>query len=168
MINDVERWLTATFRRQSNQSVQILDINQRLVAEKENQMRKLLIPVIGAAAALGVAAPACAQAWAPPSGNYQPYNPRDHELNFPRAMQARLERIRREIRTMQEQRVLSWREARSLNDRAARIEESIWRASRNGMQPGEARRIEDQIGRLQYRVSREAGDWNNRPGYRRY
>ena len=131
-------------------------------------MRKLIIPVIGAAAALGVAGPVSAQAWAPPSGNYQPYNPRDHELNFPRAMQARLERIRRDIRTMQEQRVLSWREARSLDDRAARIEASIWRDSRNGLQPGEARRIEVQIGRLQYRVSRESADWNNRSEYRRY
>lgn len=131
-------------------------------------MRMLLIPVVGAAAVLGVAAPVSAQAWAPPSGNYQPYNPRDHELNFPRAMQARLERIRRDVRTMQEQRVISWREARSLDDRAARIEEYLWRSSRNGLQPGEARRIEDQIGRLQYRVSRETADWNNGREYRRY
>lgn len=141
-------------------------------------MRKLLIPIVAAASALAVAAPAAAQAWAPPGNNYQQnnynnyrqdnYNPRSHELNFPRAMQARVERIRGEIRSMQERRMLSWREARSLEYQASRIQDRLWRDSRYGMQPDEARRIEAGINRLEYRVSSEANNWNNRRDYRGY
>lgn len=148
-------------------------------------MRKLLIPIVAAASALAVAAPVSAQTWAPPGDSYQRdnyqrdnyqrdnyehdrYNYRSNELNFPRAMQARVERIRGEIRSMQERRILSWREARWLENEAARIQDGIWRDSRNGIQPGEARRIEERINRLEYRVSREANDWNGRPDYRRY
>jgi hypothetical protein len=41
-------------------------------------------------------------------------------------------------------------------------------ASRNGIQPYEARRVENQIRRLEYRIHREATDFNNRPGGRRH
>jgi predicted RNase H-like nuclease (RuvC/YqgF family) len=143
-------------------------------------MRKLLIPIVASASVLTVAAPLSAQTWTPPANSYQHdtyqhdnyqrdrYNYRSNELNFPRAMQARVERIRGEIRSMQERRILSWREARSLENEAARIQDRIWRDSRNGIQPGEARRIEERINRLEYRVSREANDLNTRPDYRRY
>ena len=131
-------------------------------------MRKFLIPIIAAASALAVAGPASAQAWAPRSDNYRHdnYGPGSRELNFPRAMQARVERIRGQIREMQERRVLSWREARSLDYQATRIQQRIWRSTRDGLQPDEARRISYDVSRLEYRVSREARDWNDRPGYR--
>jgi hypothetical protein len=83
-------------------------------------------------------------------------------------MQDRVERIRRDIRAMQERRVLSWRESRSLENEASRVQDRIFRASRNGIQPGEARRLDNDIRRLEYRVSRRANDWNNRSDYRRY
>jgi hypothetical protein len=83
-------------------------------------------------------------------------------------MNRRVERIRADIRQMQSQRILSWQEARSLENQAQRVQQRVFWASRNGIQPGEARRLENDIRRLEYRVSREANDWNNRPGRRRY
>lgn len=137
-------------------------------------MRKFIISVAAAASTLALAAPAAAQ-MAPPPYNYQPYNYQPYNygygfngFNFARSMQGRVERIRGEIRSMEERRALSWRDARSLDNEAGRIQDRIFRASRNGIQPGEARRLENAIARLQYRVSREANDWENRPDYRRY
>ncbi|HVU30153.1 MAG TPA: hypothetical protein VHE36_07115 [Sphingomicrobium sp.] len=133
-------------------------------------MRKFLIPILAAASALAVAAPASAQ-WAPPTYRYQSYNYGHgyNGFNFARAMQARVERLRVDIREMQARRILSWKEARSLENEAGSIQRRIYRASRNGIQPGEARNVENRIQRLEYRISREASDWNGRPGrYGRY
>ena len=132
-------------------------------------MRRFLIPMLSAAAALAVATPASAQ-WSPPVYRYQPYDYgqgfRYHA--FAQSMQVRVQRIRNDIRAMQARRILSWREARDLERQAANLEMRIFRASRNGIQPGEARRLEDQIRNLEIRVQREATDWNNRPNRRRY
>jgi hypothetical protein len=132
-------------------------------------MRRLVIAVVASASALGFAAPAAAQ-WAPPAYNHEPsnYGYGFNGSNFARSMQDRVERIRGNIRAMQERRVLSWREARSLEYEASRVQDRIFRASRNGIQPGEARRLDNDIRRLEYRVSREANDRDNRPDYRRY
>ncbi len=133
-------------------------------------MRKFLVPIVAAASTLAIAAPTSAQAWRPPVYNYQPYNYGrgfvGHE--FARSMQGRVDRIRRDIRQMQYHRILSPREAQSLEWQASNLQGRIYRASRNGIQPGEARRLENQIRRLEYRVSREATDWNRRPGYGHY
>jgi hypothetical protein len=133
-------------------------------------MRKFLIPIVAAASALAVAAPASAQAWSPPVYRYQPYSYGYgfNGINFARSMQARVQRIRNDIRAMQQRRILSYREARSLDNQAERVQRRIFWATRNGIRPGEARGLENQIRNLEYRVSREATDWNNRPGYRRY
>ena len=132
-------------------------------------MRKFLLPIVGAASALAVAVPASAQ-WAPPVYRYQPYaygNAFSYHA-FARAMEVRVQRIRNDIRAMQVRRILSWSEARSLERQAADIQRRIYFASRNGIQPGEARRLENQIRNLEFRVQREARDWNNRPNRRRY
>ena len=133
-------------------------------------MRKFLIPIVAAASALAVAAPASAQ-WAPPVYRYQPYNfgYGFNGINFARSMETRVARIRGDIRAMEARRILSFREARSLDREAANLQRRIFRASRFGINPREAREVENGIRRLEYRVSREANDWNNRPGrYRRY
>ena len=132
-------------------------------------MRRFLIPIIAAASALAVAAPASAQ-WAPPVYRYQPYNYAYgfNGFHFARQMHVRVARIQNDIRMMQARRILSWREARSLQVESYNLQRRIDIASRNGIQPGEARRLERQIRRLEWRVQREATDWNNRPGYRRY
>ena len=133
-------------------------------------MRKLVLSIAAAASALAIAAPASAQ-WAPPVYRYQPYNYGYgfSYHNFARQMENRVQRVRNDIRVMQNRRILSWREARSLEQQAGNLQYRIARASRNGIQPGEARRLENQIRNLEFRVQREARDWNNRPGgYRRY
>jgi septal ring factor EnvC (AmiA/AmiB activator) len=128
-----------------------------------------LIPIISAASAIAVSAPATAQ-WAQPVYHYQPYNyGRAFSYHaFAQSMQERVQRIRTDIRAMQARRILSWGEARSLERQAANLQFRIARASRNGIQPGEARRLENQIRSLEFRVQREATDLNNRPNRRRY
>lgn len=128
-------------------------------------MRKFLIPIVAAASALALAAPASAQ-WAPPVYNYNPYNYSYgfSGINFARAMQSRVERIRGDIRAMEVRRILSFREARNLDYEAANLQRRIFRASRNGISPGEARSLENRIFRLERRVAREARDWDRRPG----
>jgi len=129
-------------------------------------MRKFLISVAAAGSALALAAPASAQ-WAPPAYQYQPYNYGNgfSGHRFARSMETRVQRIRNDIRDMQARRILGWREARQLDNEARQIQRRIFFASRNGIQPGEARNVERQIRRLEYRISREASDWNNRPGH---
>ena len=131
-------------------------------------MRKILVSIAAGAAALGFAAPASAQ-WAPPVYRYAPYN-YGHGYSghaFARSMADRVQRIRGDIRVMESRRILSHREARSLDADARAIQRRIFNASRNGIQPGEARNIENRIRRLEIRVSREANDWNNRAGHHR-
>ena len=132
-------------------------------------MRKLLIPIVAAASALTVAVPASAQC-APPVYRYQPYTygTAFSYHAFAQSMQIRVQRIRTDIRAMQARRILSWSEARSLENQARNIQQRIFFASRNGIQPREARRLENQIRNLEFRVQREARDWNNRPNRRRY
>lgn len=133
-------------------------------------MRKFLIAMVVAGSALAMAAPASAQ-WAPPVYNYNPYNYGYgfNAFNFARSMQSRVERIRVDIRAMEARRILSFREARNLDYEANNLQRRIFRASRNGISPGEARTLENRIFRLERRVAREASDWDRRPGrYRRY
>lgn len=129
-------------------------------------MRKFLIPIVAAASALTIAAPASAQ-WAPPVYRYQPYSYGYgfSGIRFAQAMEARVARIRHDIRAMEIRRILSPWEARSLDNQARNLQRRIWRASHNGIQPGEARRLENRIRNLEFRVQREATDWNNRPGH---
>jgi hypothetical protein len=136
-------------------------------------MRKFLIPIMAAASAVAVAAPATAQyvQWRPPVYQYNPYNYGTgfRLTNYVREMQARVERVRSDIRVMQQRRVLSWNEARGLDNQARRLQRRIFMASRNGMGPGEARSLENQIFNLQRRVAQEANDWDRRFGrHRRY
>jgi hypothetical protein len=131
-------------------------------------MRKFLIPIAAAASTLAIAAPAAAQ-WAPPVYNYQPYNyGRGYNgFNFARSMETRVQRLRVDIRNLQARRILGRGEARSLEVQARNLQRRIYMASRNGIQPYEARQVENQIRRLEYRIHREATDYNNRPGGRR-
>jgi hypothetical protein len=135
-------------------------------------MRKLMISIAAAASAVAFAAPASAQAygnagpWTAPVYNYQPYNYGYgfNSFRFVREMDNRVQRIRGDIRAMTERRILSFREARSLDKEARAIERRIYKAPKNGIRPAEARGIEDRIRRLEFRVAREARDWNGRPG----
>jgi len=133
-------------------------------------MRKFLIPIVAAASALAVAAPATAQyaQWSPPVYQYNPYNyGRSFSgVSFANSMAQRVQRVRADIRVMRDRRVLSRGEARSLDVQAQNLERRIYRASRNGLSAREARTMETQIFNLQRRVAREANDWNRRYGRR--
>ena len=140
-------------------------------------MRNFLIPVIAAASAISFAAPASAQwgpapvvavQWAPPVYQYQPYNYgyRFNHNSFAQQMQMRVQRIRSDIRVMDQRNILGRGEARALDRQARNVQRNIYRASRYGLQMHEARAIERQIRNLEWRVQREATDWNNRPGRR--
>jgi hypothetical protein len=130
-------------------------------------MRKFIVPMIAAVSTVAIAAPAAAQRWAPPVYHYQPYNyGRGYNgMNFARTMYARVQRIRGDIRNLEARRIVSPREARELENEAASIQRKVYRSTGNGIQPGEARNIERRIQRLEYRISREASDWNNRPNH---
>lgn len=145
-------------------------------------MRKYLLPLAAAGSLLAIATPASAQyaqvqygqRWAPPVYNYQPYNyaNRFNGMNFASNMHQRVARIRNDIHVMQSRRVLSWSEARNLDAQAVNLQRRIDRVSRYGIRPNEARSVENGIRKLEWRISREANDWNrrygNRGGYRRY
>ena len=132
-------------------------------------MRKFLIPIAAAASTLAVAAPASAQVWAPPVYQYNPYNYGYgfNGGNFARSMESRVQRVRMDIRVMRDRRILSRGEARGLDNQARRLQDRIFRASRFGINPYEARSLEGQIFNLQRRVVREANDWNRRYGHHR-
>jgi hypothetical protein len=140
-----------------------------MLRKGERFMRKFLIPLATAASALAVAAPASAQ-WAPPVYRYTPYDYGNafSGHRFAASMEARVQRLRVDIRALQSRRIISWSEARSLEAQARNLQRRIFFASRNGIGPREARNLEFGIRRLEARISREATDWNNRPGRRRY
>jgi hypothetical protein len=132
-------------------------------------MRKFLIPIAAAASTLAVAAPASAQVWAPPVYQYNPYNYGYgfNGGNFARSMESRVQRVRMDIRVMRDRRILSRGEARGLDNQARRLQDRIFRASRFGINPYEARSLETQIFNLQRRVAQEANDWDRRYGRHR-
>jgi hypothetical protein len=108
--------------------------------------------------------------YAAPVYNYSPYNfGRGYNgYAFVQQMQARVQRIRADIRNMEIRRILSPREARSLDNEARAVERRIYRAPRGGIRPAEARGIENRIRNLEFRVAREARDFNGRPGHFRH
>lgn len=134
-------------------------------------MRKVLISLAAAASAIAVAAPASAQVWHAPTYRYSPYN---YNYNysgyaFAQSMRARVQQMRYDIRNMESRRILSHREARSLDKQARAIERRIYQAPRGGIRVAEARGIESRIRNLEIRIAREASDWDRRRGhYRRY
>lgn len=141
-------------------------------------MRKTTISIIAAGLAIGVAAPASAhvapnhmaQYYPVPTYKYQPYN-YNYGWNagsFAQSMQGRVQRIRADIRNMHARRILSSREFRDLDKEAMAVERRIYRKSRGGVTPAEARQLEQKIQRLERHVMREATDWNNRYGRRRH
>jgi len=138
-------------------------------------MRNVMISLAAAVSVAAVAAPATARPvgnltpYAAPVYHYSPYNyGRGYNGSaFVQQMQARVQRIRADIRNMEARRILSVREARSLNMEARAVQRRIFKAPRGGIRPAEARGIENRIRNLEIRVSREARDWNSRPGHYR-
>ena len=135
-------------------------------------MSKTLFSIAVAASALAVAAPAAAQ-WAPAPP--QPYYGQGYgqgygygNVNYGqfRSLQARIDRAQRQIDRFDRRENLSNREARRLRMLALDVRNDLFRASRDGLNYNELRRFEGRIRDLEFRVQREARDWNNRYGRR--
>lgn len=134
-------------------------------------MRKVLLPLAAAASVLAVASPASAQAYgnlapgygygygAPADGNAYAYG----YGNF----QGQLQQVRNQAYNLMRQGRLTNAENRDLNKDIRQAERALYRSSRYGMSPYEARAMQNRIANLQFEVRRYA-DYDGRRYYRGY
>ncbi len=132
-------------------------------------MRKVLISLAAAGAALGLAAPASAQVYRtqpyPGYGNGYGYN-----YGQVRALHVRIDSIQRQIENLRDRRMISRNEANGLRSESRDLERRLFNRSRNGLNPNELRNVEYRIARLEQHVRHEVRDgnrygWNGRNGY---
>jgi hypothetical protein len=125
-------------------------------------MRKLILSLAAAGAAVAFATPASAQ-YGQPYGNAYGYN----NYGQVRALQVRIDNIQRQIERLRAQRLLSRDEANGLRSESRDLERRLFNRSRNGLNYQELRSIEYRVARLEQHVRREVRDgnrWDNR-GY---
>ena len=125
-------------------------------------MRKLILSLAAAGAAVAFATPASAQ-HGQPYGNAYGYN----NYGQVRALQVRIDNIQRQIERLRAQRLLSRDEANGLRSESRDLERRLFNRSRNGLNYQELRSIEYRVARLEQHVRREVRDgnrWDNR-GY---
>ena len=138
-------------------------------------MRKVMIALAAAGAALVAATPAAAQyypqpqpyGYGAPYGNAYGYN----NYGRVRSLQARVDQLQRRIYQLDRRNILSNGEARRLMGDANDLERRLRRDARDGrgLSYDEMRQIEYRIARLEQRVYRDANDghrWGN--GYNNY
>ena len=116
-------------------------------------MRKIILGIAVAGAALIAAAPASAQYYPQPYGNGYGYNGYGYN-NFGqvRALQARIDAVERQIRFLDRRDVVGDDRADRLRFEAREIERKLRWSARNGLNPYEARDINVRIARLEQRV----------------
>jgi hypothetical protein len=123
-------------------------------------MRKLLISLAAAGAALVAAGPAAAQyypapqpyGYGAPSGGYG-YNGYGYgNWGEVRALQARIDRIEQQINWLDRRDRIRDRSADRLRYEAERIEQRLRYAARGGLNPYEARDIQFRVDRLEQQV----------------
>jgi len=131
-------------------------------------MRKIVLPLIAAGAALAVASPASAQYYPRPAVPAPGYG---YGFGQVRALQVRIDNVERQINRLDRRDRIRDRSADRLRDEANRIEDRLHRAARGGLNPYEARDIEYRIQRLEQRVQYSMNDrgyrdrddrWNRR------
>jgi hypothetical protein len=125
-------------------------------------MRKTVLALAAAGTALMIAAPASAQYY-PQRGSGYGYN----NFGQVRELQARIDRVERQIRFLDRRDVVRDDRADRLRDEANDIERRLHRAARNGLNPYEANEINVRIARLEQRVQfavdhRGRGYWGDR------
>jgi len=132
-------------------------------------MRKVLISLAAASAALGLAVPASAQVYRtqpyPGYGNGYGYN-----YGQVRALHVRIDSIQRQIENLRDRRMISRNEANGLRSESRDLERRLFDRSRNGLNQNELRNVEYRIARLEQHVQHEVRDgnrygWNGRNGY---
>jgi hypothetical protein len=135
-------------------------------------MRKVLISLAAAGAALAIATPAAAQyypgQYGVPYGNAYGYN----NYGQVRSLQARIDRIEWQINRLDRRDRIRDRSANRLRDEANNIERRLRHAARDGMSPWEAQDIQVRIARLeqrvQYTMARGYGRYGYNNGYNGY
>ena len=121
-------------------------------------MRKIVISIAAAGAALVAASPAAAQYY--PQQRPYGYNNGWGEV---RALQARVDQVERQIDRLDRRDRIHDRSADRLRDEANRIERRLHERARGGLNPYEARDIEVRIARLEQQVQYAVAN-----GYGRY
>jgi hypothetical protein len=132
-------------------------------------MRKVLISVAAAGAAVAFTTPAAAQYFPQPQPyGYNGYGNNGYGYNNfgqLRALQARIDGVERQIRFLDRRDVVRDGRADRLRAEANEIERRLHRAARNGLNPYEANEINVRIARLEQRVQYSVG--NRGYGYNR-
>ena len=115
-------------------------------------MRKIVLSIAAAGAALVAASPAAAQYY---PGQPAPYgNAYGYQNNWGqvRALQVRIDNVERQINRLDRRDRIRDRSADRLRDEANRIEDRLHRSARNGLNPYEMRDIQVRIARLEQQV----------------
>ena len=117
-------------------------------------MRKFLISVAAAGAALAVAAPAAAQYYPqqPYGSAYNGYGYNGYGYGQVRALQARIDAVEYRIRMLDRRNYIRDGRADRLKDEARQLEHRLHRAARSGLNPYEANDIQLRLARLEQRV----------------
>jgi cell division protein FtsB len=128
-------------------------------------MRKIVLSIAAAGAALVAASPATAQYYPQP----QPYAYNGYGYNNGfgqvRALQARIDNVARQINRLDRRDRIRDRSADRLRRDADRIEDRLHRAARNGLDPREAGELSYRIQRLEQQVQvamNDRGRWGDR------
>jgi cell division protein FtsB len=121
-------------------------------------MRKIILPLLAAGAALAVSAPAAAQYYPAPRYGVS------YGFGEVRALQVRIDNVERQINRLDRRDRIGDRNADRLRDEANRIEDRLHRAARGGLNRNEARDINYRIQRLEQRVQYSMNDrrWRDR------
>jgi len=129
-------------------------------------MRKVLISLAAAGAALAIATPAAAQyypgQYGAPYGNAYGYN---NNWGQVRSLQVRINAVERQINMLDRRDRIRDRSADRLRDEANNIERRLRHAARDGMSPWEAQDIQVRIARLEQRVQYSLARGYGRYGY---
>jgi len=129
-------------------------------------MRKVLISLAAAGAALAIATPAAAQyypgQYGAPYGNAYGYN---NNWGQVRSLQVRINAVERQINVLDRRDRIRDRSADRLRDEANSIERRLRHAARDGLNPYEARDIQVRIARLEQRVQYSLARGYGRNGY---
>jgi tetrahydromethanopterin S-methyltransferase subunit G len=130
-------------------------------------MRKVILSLAAAGAALIVAAPAAAQYYpAPPAPGYGYNNGFRGNFGEVRALQQRIDNVERQIDRLDRRDRVGDRTADRLRDEAQNIERRLHERARGGLDPREAGDIQYRIQRLEQRVQFAIADHHPRWGDR--
>jgi hypothetical protein len=127
-------------------------------------MRKIVLSLAAAGAALAFAAPAAAQYYPQPQAYGNGYGFQNNWREV-RMLQARVDNVERQINRLDRRDRIRDRSADRLRYEANRIEDRLHRAARGGLNPYEARDIEVRIARLEQQVQYSVASGYGRSGY---